>query len=287
MFVNSQFFLTAMGALTGACGGAYAAHKIGSNARKREDLEAEIRAVNQAINATFLTSNKVLSIKSQFIKRLTENFNSNRNIYIDALNNPPPPQKIHFEMDMETFSLPMVPFERAAEKMQEKISVSGRTLALPFQISEGLVSLERAIDARNNLIDEFREKIFPTCTEMDKLSHYFGLQLADGNLDNRYQGSISAIRQCTDDLIFFSSLLCLDLVEYGEKLRASYIKKYGRTIAHITKPNFDTEKARPLMPDSAAYDDWLSTFQPADEKSSRFDRALIELKNFLNPFHPF
>ena len=264
-FANSQFLSSIMGALAGAFAGALAAHKIGTNAKKREDIELEIRAVNLAISAAFLTCNSVLGMKNQHIKEMYEKYFSEKDRYIKTLNNPPQAgQPIHFDTDLKALHMPFVPFDDAIQNIQDRISINGRPLALLSAIANSLNTLRSCLEYRNQLIEKSKS-MFPNLSEQDKLNYYFGLPLKGGSVNQEYSDTIEGVSQYADDVIFFSSLLCSDLNKYGEQLRDLYIKKYGRKITKITRPDFNTEKSKDLMPGPDQYEDWMTMFQANEE----------------------
>ena len=271
-FANSQFFSSIVGALAGAFAGAIAAHRIGSNARKREDIELELRSVNLAISAAFLTCNSMLGMKNQHIREMYENFASEKERYVQTMQNPPQGgQPIQFDTDLKTLHMPFVPFDDAIQNIQDRISINGRPLALLSAIANSLNTLRSSLEYRNKLIEEFKT-LFPNIRGQETLNYYFGMPLANGSVNHEYSDTLVGIYQYTDDVIYFSSLLCSDLNKYGEELRNFYVKKYRRKIRKITRPDFNTEKAQGLMPSHDNYSDWLTMFQPHDEEGSWFQR---------------
>jgi hypothetical protein len=130
---------------------------------------------------------------------------------------------------------------------------------------------------RNKLIDQFKIN-YQRIPEQQKLEIYFGLLLPDGSVNQEYPDTLQAISQYTDDVIFFSSLLCSDLVAHGEKIRAQYRKGFGRHLDKTTSPDFKTEKAEKLMPDAKEYEDWLTMFQEHPKEQSWFKRVWLLTK---------
>lgn len=275
--MNSQFISSVIGALAGAFAGAYAAHKIGTNARRRELLEAQFRSTNVAISSAFLTCNSVLGLKGQHVKALYEDHISEKAKFEDTLKNPPANGHIQFSMDLKTLHMPFIPFDDVSKIIQEQVNVRGRPLALVSTIQNSLMSLRDSLVYRNKLIDQFKTN-FQRVPEQQKLEIYFGLPLPDGNVNQEYPDTIKAISQYTDDVIFFSSLLCSDLVAHGEKIRAQYKKAFGRHLDKTTSPDFKTDKAENLMPDESKYIDWLTMFQEHPKEQSWFKRAWLLTK---------
>lgn len=257
---NSQFMSSVIGALAGAFAGAYAAHKIATSAKKRERLEAQMRSTNIAISSAFLTCNAALGLKGQHIQSMFTSYSSDKNNFETVLRNPPDSGPIHFAMDLKVLHMPFVPFDDVSSIIQGQLNVRGRPLALVSTIKNSLTSLKEVLEYRNRLIEQFKTS-FQGLPEERKLRIYFGLSLPDGSIHQEYADTLQAIYQYTNDVIFFSSLLCSDLVAHGEKIRVQYRKDFGRHLEKTTSPDFKTEKAEKLMPDAKDYADWMNMFQ--------------------------
>lgn len=272
--INSQFMSSVIGALAGAFAGAYVAHNVASNAKKREILETQMRSTNVAISSAFLTCNSLLALKKQHVKSLYENHIFQKEKFEAALKNPPANGQIHFEMDLKTLRMPFVPFDDVSRRVQEQIDVRGRPLALASTIHNSLASLRDSLEYRNTLIELFK-KDFKGAPEEIKLKIYLGVRLPDGNIHQEYADILQAISQYTDDVIFFSSLLCSDLVAHGDNIRTYYIKRFGKHLEKTASPDFKTEKAENLMPDAKGYEDWLTMFKVHPQKQSWFKRLWL------------
>lgn len=71
---------------------------------------------------------------------------------------------------------------------------------------------------------------------------------------------IDAIYNQTDDGIFFSQLLCKDLVEHGNQITVQLKKKFKKGAPRISEPDFDKAEKSDLMPNTDNYADWLTMF---------------------------
>ncbi|SFL77561.1 hypothetical protein SAMN05421830_10683 [Desulfomicrobium norvegicum] len=272
--LNSQFMSSVIGALAGAFAGAYVAHKIASNAKRRELLEAQMRSTNVAISSAFLTCNSLLALKGQHVKSLYDNYIYQKEKFEAALKNPPANGIILFEMDLKTLRMPFVPFDDVSRRVQEQINVRGRPLALVSTIQNSLDSLKHSFEQRNTIIKRFKTD-FNGVSEEIKLKIYFGVRLQDGSIHQEYDDIIQIISKYTDDVIFFSSLLCSDLVAHGDNIRTYYKKRFGKHLEKTASPDFKTEKAENLMPDVKDYEDWLMMFKVHPQKQSWFKRLWI------------
>jgi hypothetical protein len=69
---------------------------------------------------------------------------------------------------------------------------------------------------------------------------------------------VRAIYSQTDDGIFFSYQLSIELVKHGERLAASFAKQFGKGAPQIFSPDFT--KAADLMPSAEQYSNWVNMF---------------------------
>lgn len=248
VFLNSQFFSSMAGALAGAFAGAFVAHRISTNARLREEIEAQVRATNAAIMAAFLICNSLLSIKKQQVANMHSDFQKDKARFESGAG----PGTHNFHMDLEFMSLPPVPIEALTKQAYERLNLKGRPLALVASLCSTLALLQSGVEFRNALINRYRV-LFPTLSEVEKLKTYFGLPLAGGSVSKEFSDSVEGIHNYTDDVIYFASLLVSDLAAYGESARAQYVRKFGPNIDKISVMSFDNPEAQALMPNPENY----------------------------------
>jgi hypothetical protein len=174
----------------------------------------------------------------------------------------PNDQMHEFTADMRTFPAPVVPIGTLKTLVFERISAYGRPLALVSILEQSLTGLAEAIEHRGRLIQRFQSGSIPK----DKFAHhYFGLQQASGETNQEYSDTVSAIASYIDDVAFFSSLLCSDLIKHGEKVRATIVKPSDMNVPRVTKADFSGPKAKGLIPPDENYADWLKGFQEAED----------------------
>jgi hypothetical protein len=126
-------------------------------------------------------------------------------------------------------------------------------------LAETIHDLNTSIGNRNRLIASYKATNF---TGDELLYLYFGLPRSGRRITNEeYPSLIEAIHRQTDDGIFFSRLLCNDLVDYNRELAAKYRRIFKkRAPAVIDKPDFTKPEEARLMPDEADYADWFNLF---------------------------
>lgn len=261
--LNSNFSTALLGSLAGAFAGAIAAQRIVENTRTRDELVKELRNTNAASMASFVTCNAVLALKKQHIHSLTEQFKSDR-AAVQALHAQYQTGKeqgtkpFHFTSNFNSFSAPFVPVEPLKDLLFNKLSLTGRPLALGIAIEDAAGNLAQSLAARQALIDQFKKKVIPT--ELLP-QYYFGLPLKDGSVHLEYPDSIDAISSYVDDLIFFSYLLCCDLNLHANDLYASIPKRQRKMAPKPVGIDFSDALNSRRIPSTEQYIDWLKGFQ--------------------------
>ena len=266
-FANSTFFTSLIGAFAGAYGGQYIVERI----KNRENLLAEIRNTNAAIMMAFDICNSYLSLKKQHVKTLKENHDR----HVQDLNQFHAERKqgtiaddvvFRFQADFQSLETMLVPIGVLQKLIFEKISLNGRPLNLTATLIRTIQSLNNSIQKRNQLIELYKANS-PIPDEV-LATHYFGLPDKNGHIDNIYPSCVQFIYEQTDDCIFFSKLLCEDLVTHGEQLK----KKFGKKSPKINKPDFQKAVDAGLMPDKNKYSDWKTMFVKRDDDIEKSEK---------------
>lgn len=261
MFFNSAFTTSLVGALAGAYAGATAAQRIAERAKERDQLLTQIRNTNAAIMVAFGICNAAISLKKQQTKALCESFFAKkveltefqRKRKAGGIASDTP---FEFQADLRSLQVPLVPIDVLRTQVYEKLSVSGRPLALVATLAGALTSLSDTITNRNQLIESFKRLNPETLPAL-----YFGLPYGDGHVSTEYADTIEAIHNLIDDVIFFSNLLCRDLTKHGNKILDKYKSRFNDKLETIHTIDFANAKTVGLMPHDEQYVDWLSGFQ--------------------------
>jgi hypothetical protein len=271
-FFNSVFFTSVAGSLAGAFAGAYGAQRIAERAKYRDQLLKEIRDTNAATMVAFGICNSLLAMKKQHVKALKENLDGQKNalhehqkkIGAGAI---PATQPFEMKYDFETLSLPPLGADILRGQIFERLSVVGRSLSLAMTLSQTLHGLDSSLEKRNGLIEDYKAGRRPLSPQT-----YFGLPLQDGSVNADYPATVDAIHSQTDDGIFFSELLCKDLVEHGQQTAARFTKVFRKGAPRVNEPDFRNAVKAGLMPNPANYADWLSAFKKRDPEPTQFQR---------------
>ncbi|MFY9287919.1 MAG: hypothetical protein WAO98_05400 [Alphaproteobacteria bacterium] len=262
-FFNSVFFISIAGSLAGAFAGAYGGQRIVERQKKREELLKEMRNTNAAIIVAFSICTSLLAMKSQHIKDLKENFDSQKAALLDHRSKISSGQTakdttFKFLADFRTLTMPLLPSATLQNQIFEKLSLVGRPLMLTTILIQTLYSLKESLEMRNNLIELYKSN--SNLTEKMLVPIYFGLPYDGGHVNQDYPASIDAIYSQTDDGIHFSRLLCQDLVKHGKKIASEFNKENKSGAIRISEPDFSKAEESGLFPDEEKYASWQKMF---------------------------
>lgn len=267
--LNSNLSVALIGGIAGAFAGALGAQHIAERSKKRDDIVKEIRNTNAAIMVGFAACNSALALKSQHIKPLYDAFCQERDA-LDRLkkqSNQSPKtatKEYHFSADLRSFPAPIVSVDTLKDLVFNKISSTGRALALTSVIEQVLHGLRDAIQKRDGIVRRFASGEI----SVEQLpGFYFGLPLANGDKDQTYPNLIDAIHEYVDDLAFFCSLLCEDLMSHGVVMQEKFKDELGSGAPKITEVDFTKAKKQGLIPPPENYKDWLNAFASRSEQA--------------------
>ena len=263
VFASSNFFIVFVSAGAGAFGGALGAQMISEKTRRKEDLQKEIRNTNTAIMVAFGISNSYLMLKDKNVNPLKENFEKQKLELEEfersrkALNGEN--AVFEFQADFQIITPLSIRTDKLETLTFEKISLNGRPLALVDALTNTIHALDIFILKRNQLIEIYRAQGHIPGKVL--LGFYFGRPDDHGHIDTNYPDSMEGIYDLTDDCVFFSNLLCDDLITHGKKLA----ERYERTISKkdvptINEVHFAKAEQKGLMPNPANYESWTSSF---------------------------
>lgn len=167
----------------------------------------------------------------------------------------PSGQRYQYQADLESFSNVKVPIEELVSFVFGRLQLlNGRALAVAPTIAQSVQFQGEAVQKRENLIVDFKAR---TSNESHIL--FFGLPTQSG-MDKTYPDTVDAIYSYTDDCLFFSKLICEDLMRHGEKTRDTFVREFGADCPFINEPIFADVEKMGLMPDEANYGQWATNF---------------------------
>lgn len=276
-FFNSNFTAALAGAFAGAFAGALAAQRIADRAKQRDTIREEIRSTNAAVMVAFTICNEGLALKKQFVKDIYENYVAQKAALASfkqrrAQRLQPEDQPFEFRADLRTVQMPVVPTDVLRTQLYEKISASGRPLALVAALVGAVATLSDVLQKRAALIERFRN-LGENNDQFPAL--YFGLPYGPGHVSVEFQDTVESLHRITDDVIFFSELLGEDLMAHGNRLLEQYKKIAKVKEERISAVDFTEARKNGLMPDAELYTDWLKGFQTTKPKPKSGLRQLF------------
>jgi hypothetical protein len=261
---NSAFTTSLVGALAGAYAGAYAARRIAEHSKERAEFQAQIRNTNAAITLSFMVCNAAISLKQQQTKGICESYFKKKTELEGFLQIRKAGESSHdvpfeFQADLRSFPFPAVPIDALRSLVYEKLTVSARPLSLVATLTGALSSLAETIENRNGLIASFRQ-LPPQARDAALPALYFGLPYGIGHVSTEYLDTMTGLKNLTDDVVFFSRLLCEDLAAHGNKVLDKFKSQFKGVIEQVNAIELSPEKTAGLIPPSEKYSEWLAGF---------------------------
>lgn len=237
--------------------GARTAEKTAIKNSKREADLAEIRNINHAIMVAYSVANTMLVFKKQIILNLVSDYFEGRQKFLHDIESykmrgvDEERRVISVKSNLIFFDAPLLPLDSLDKLIFEKISSGSRCLAATIQIREYYNNLTSAIKIRHGIIENKNSKLTP--------HSYYGIP-RQGGVDNRYHDSIVGIKNYVDDLIFFSTVVCEDLIIKGNSAAKDFKSQHGKGAPLVDKVDFEMSYFEGLIPFKHNYKSWLSGF---------------------------
>ncbi|WP_155295357.1 hypothetical protein [Chromobacterium violaceum] len=271
--LNSPFTTSLLGSLAGAFGGAWAAQRIAEKSKNAEQLLSKINATNTAITLSFSVCNRFMSIKKELYREYYENYLRDQKRFHEVFQAEAPPENgpEEFVLNMRIFYKPLLPVSELQQTIAEKLSANGILLALPIQLAMVADGIERLLDSHRGFIEMIRA--IPDDGMNAKTYFYFGKLSPNGGGSTEFPDTLSGINQHIDDGIFFSHLLCEELMQVGGKYLADYKKIKKDTEDRISTVDFQNIMHENLIPSKELYQDWLKAFKsntPKEKKRKKY-----------------
>ena len=259
--LNSPFVLSLLGAAAGACVGALLATRLVARRQRREELGSEIRSTNVASMVAMSICHKALSLKRTHVLPVTARYQADLSAWNEwarqrrtgeRQGNVPPTIALDTRV-VPSLTFPIVTLQRL---LFDKISMSGRSLALMTTLSETAGWLTNANAKRNELLEQIGR--LPSGPGVPQA--YFGVQVPGGPSNVEYPHAMRSVAGHTDELIWFSATLATDLATHAQALRATWIAEFGRRhVPEATAVDFTAARQNGLMPEDAKFAEWLAS----------------------------
>ncbi|MGE3335758.1 MAG: hypothetical protein AB7I36_19100 [Rhodospirillaceae bacterium] len=259
-FLESNFTTAVIGAFAGAWGGAHAAQRLLERADKRKSLERQVQQASLAVSLSYTVFNGLFNMKRQLVGPMKTNYDVAQNFHLMGPNPtcPTPPQ-----INLSTYDVVEVPIERLSRVVTEELLVVGRPLVMVPNLAHSLRDLAGSIQDRNAIVKDFKRRYLMTGPPPHLL---FGLPIGSV-VDRSYPNAIEAICETTDNALYFSYRITLDLMRYGRN-RVDEYEALFKTRPRVTSVDFSTLEHPEDIPDGARFESWDKNFpqEPGDPR---------------------
>lgn len=242
-----------------------------TQSRRMSEKKSQIEELQNLVFGLTLASSvcsSALSLKGQHLKRLYEEYNSDRERVKNSLEDKGRTEPIDFAPDLQTLQPINMLVPELVELLNSKVPDADCSLQSVAMLTVyDNVTVQLAL--RNDWITELRESEGLMVNPIENINAYFGFENGSGMKDSRYSAYISILYESIDELIFHSYSLNRKLTSkaielgYGKK---SKLGKHGVTIPLIkfNEPNF-----KDLFPDFDKFADWQR--EPGKLAKKRFE----------------
>ena len=245
---NSELIIvTFISALVGTYGGQFVAEKK----HDQRLLIEEFRATNTALMIANGIFNSLINIRKQFSNKFWNSYYEHKAEY--AFGPQVSGEIFNFNPNLITFQNPKLPIDELKKILFEKITLSGRPIAVVTALGQTIDNLESVFAQRNSMVLDWKNNQRPIEIFM---AEYFGTPLSPNMTDMTFVHLVDGIYNLVETAQFFSMLLSNDLRKHASILR-DQIKAKGLRIYEI---KYDTLE-KDLLPKEENYQQWINNFK--------------------------
>lgn len=250
---------TAIGALAGAWGGAYAAQRIADSRQRRERLGREVKKCTELLELLHGIANSHINAKEQQVEGLRTQYRIQKGLMhwhqrrLDDGEVPPGTPIDIGQIDLRTLTLPAARVDAIERILMEELSISGRPRTLIGVLRGSVETLGVLSTRRNQWLLQFQAAAL---SNYQKAVLLFGLPDNESHVDDTYGNLIEGIHRSVDECIMFAVMLGEDVRKHGLAMRRAYRTEYGRDIARVGRLCFDDVADRGMMPDRSDFQSW-------------------------------
>lgn len=261
--LNSSFFSAFFSALAGAGLGVLGAQRLAERTTRRKELLDALRQANALIVLVATIANQAMRIKKQHIEPLSITYFEERERaekLNDAYLHGSAPDKMIFKLEMMYITPLVAPIEALKNITYSAQLMPGRAIALVSMVEQSLTEMSHSIRVRSEQIERFKTQEMSTIISVQ---NYFGLMRRDGNTDALYHDSMVAIREYTNDAIFFAVELTEELQIHANKIHEKLIR-LTKNVGKVNTVDYSTPRQLGIIPSKENYEGWLSGFKSHD-----------------------
>ncbi|MFM5236636.1 hypothetical protein ACEUAP_04375 [Aeromonas veronii] len=259
-FLNSAFASAFLSALAGAIFGVLGAQRLAERATRRKELLDALRQTNALIVLVATIANQAMSLKKQHIEPLSIDYFKERERAVtlnDFYLHGSAPDKISFHLEMMHITPLNTPIEALKNITYSAQLIPGMAIALVSMVEQSLIEMTHSIRIRSEQIERFKSQ---EMSSVISIQNYFGLLRKDGNTDALYHDSMVAIRDYTNDVIFFAVELTEELQAHANKIHEK-LSNLTKDAAKANAVDYSTPRKLGIIPPRKDYESWLSGFK--------------------------
>jgi hypothetical protein len=260
--------------LIAAAFGTFAGAWISSRAQRKREIVSQINNIVAAMELSVSFCNQFMGFKRQITRPLKKRFSEAKEKFEkDVAQHRQTGTTVSVQADLQMIPEFNLPTKALEQWTLEKISIRGRSLGAAVELLAAIDALQAVIQARNELLDEFRRA--PGGIPANFPFIYFGLRLPSGQsgiVDARNSNNIDGLETYTDHCIFYSKLLSDDLLKRANKLIRRHKWRYRLGFKEIQSPIWTRAVAEKLIPPDEQFADWLGGFVEVPTKLARFKK---------------
>lgn len=245
-----QVLLAIVGSFLGAFGGAWV---IERNQDKKNLLE-ELRNTNAAVMATFHIFSSMLNRKKNDILPVIQDFELQKSALKKAEQGAGEIFRPNFSL-LEVFLLNLATLE---DILFRRLNLNAKALAAYSELAKFTSLLDTSITRRNTKLEKWKTEKFDTI-----VNEFFGFstrqndQKSSGNRgDQTFPKNLDAMHSYVDDCIFYSMLLCKELIRHGKKLHEKLANSDDIRPIDIRFEDINSD----LIPERPEHKNWLNQF---------------------------
>ncbi|WP_154660679.1 hypothetical protein [Pseudomonas cremoricolorata] len=236
----------------GAGFGAWMAGRIARNAKLRDELLSELRAIDVALTLSFSALNVAGSLKKQFISAICEKHKSDLEQFeaYKAEKN----KNIPFSLNIENLRIQKItpPISELQSLIFGSMNVSPNGVRSLTALADSVSCLNNFIDEYNAILEKFKNSELPE--GFTSYHFYLGIPVK-GVVNNEYGTSVQGMAVYVNDILFFARKLADCLTTQGFNVRDRFKKLTGEKRLIRRLAVIDDEGS--LIPPDSDYEGWM------------------------------
>lgn len=268
VLVDGNLYRTLIGAAFGTFAGAWLTRR----GQAKKEIVTELNNVAAAIELAGAICNRYMAMNRQHVRPMWEALVALKSKYEAHQKAGGRKGPFVFTADFKTLPQTKAPLNALEGLLYNDISMRGRGLAAMAELVAAEDGLRTAIDARTDIIKEFKGDV--ERTEEATLALYLGLRTKANVIDDRFSSNVEGIHVLTDCCIFFSHLIVDELVTYGNQLLKRYRwRLFGMGRSRFKLVDWTVPREKGLLPPASEFKDWLRGFPSVPRRRKRIAAA--------------